>query len=162
MTTKQLFLIWLTAISALTFPTASAQNLDTIKIDSKLSVLNDRAFFKFPTNATNIKRGVDIMSADPNANEETRIVLDIGDMRLVFFAQELFAFGDKELLTTISNQNVKDERTTKILADKDSLQSILSTPIKFDTTRNAILVNSLVVRTQDTQRSIYKDDRKCF
>lgn len=149
MTTKQLFFIGLTAISALIFQTASAQNLDTIKIDNKQSILNNRAFFNFPTYATNIKRGVNIMSADPNANEETRIVLDLGDMRLVFFAQELFALGDEDLLTTITEQNDQEKLKTKILANKDSLQSILSTPTNFDTTKNAILVNSLIVRTQD-------------
>lgn len=149
MANRRLFFIVLITISALIFQTVTAQNLDTLRVENKLSILNDRAFFNFPTNATNIKRGVDIMSADPNANEETRIVLDIGNMRLVFFAQELFAIGDKDLITTITQQNEQGKMKTKILTEKDSLLSILSIPTNFDSTQNAILVNSLVVQTQD-------------
>lgn len=131
------------------FTVLQGQTLENIKLDNKLSVLNDRAFFYFPTEAKNEMRGVDIMSADPNANEETRIVFDNGEMRLIFFAQELFILSDKELLDTITKQNESDQSKTKILTDKDSLQSILSTPTKFDTTQNVILVNSLIVKTQD-------------
>ncbi|HYV94852.1 MAG TPA: hypothetical protein VE978_23965 [Chitinophagales bacterium] len=149
MTIKQILFIGLTVISALSFHTSSGQNLDTIKIDNKQSILNDRAFFLFPTYAINAKRGVDIMSADPNANEETRIVLDIEEMRLVFFAQELYSIGDNNLFASVSKDNEKGNLKTKILTDKDSVQSILSTPTKFDSTKNAILVNSLLVRTQD-------------
>ncbi len=149
MSTIQYLLSVLTVLIALTFQTALGQNLDTIKFDNKQSILNDRAFFNFPTYATNIKRGVDIMSADPNGNEETRIVLDMGEMRLVFFAQELFVLGDNDLLNTITKQNEPGNFKTKILSDKDSLLSILSTPTAFDSTKNAIILNSLVVRTQD-------------
>ena len=125
--------------------------MDTIKLDNKQSILNDRAFFNFPTYAytANIKRNLDIADPNESANEETRIVLDIGDMRLVFFAQELFALGDKDLLTTITKKKEQEKMITKILTDKDDLQSILSTPTKFDSAKDPILVNSLVVRTED-------------
>src|ERR1044072_5052279 len=102
MTTKSLTVIGLITISVLILKTASGQHLDTIKINNKQSILNDRAFFTFPTYATNEQRNVDIMSADPNTNEETRIVHDIGKMRLVFFAQELFSFADEDLLATVT------------------------------------------------------------
>lgn len=144
---KQFLTILLTAFIAST--TLHSQTLENIKLDNKQSVLNDKAFFYFPTEAKNEKRGVNIMSADPNENEETRIVFDNGDMRLVFFAQELFALGDNDLFQTISKQNEKAQTKTKILTDNDSLLSILSTPTKFDSTKNAILINSLIVKTQD-------------
>jgi len=144
---KKYLIILLTVFIAST--TLHSQTLDNIKIDNKQSILNDKAFFYFPTEAKNEKRGVDIMSADPNANEETRIVFDNGDMRLVFFAQELFALADDHLLQTVSEQGEKYQSKTKILTDKDGLLSILSTPTTFDSTEKAILVNSLVVKTQD-------------
>ncbi len=125
------------------------QILENIKLDNKLSILNDKVFFYFPTEAKNEKRGVDIMSADPNENEETRIVFDNGDMRLVFFAQELFALADSDLFNTISKRDEKTQSQTKVLTNKDSLLSILTTPTKFDSTKNAILVNSLVIKTSD-------------
>ena len=144
---KQFLTILLTGFIAST--TLQSQTLENIKLDNKQSILNDKAFFYFPTEAKNEKRGVDIMSADPNENEETRIVFDNGDMRLVFFAQELFILADNDLFQTISKQNEKAQLKTKILADKDSLLSILSTPTKFDSTKNAILINSLIIKTQD-------------
>lgn len=125
------------------------QKLDNIQLDNKLSILNDRAFFNFPTQAKNEKRSVDMMSADPNGNEETRIVFDNGNMRLVFFAQELFTLTDNALFQTVTKQGEKNKLTTKVLTDKDSLLSILSSPTKFDKTQNAILINSLIVKTPD-------------
>lgn len=124
------------------------QHIAQLKLDNKQSILNDRAFFKFPAEAKNVARQGDIMSADPNTNKETRIVLDIGQQRLVFFARELFVASEKNLLETISKDNGANAKS-KILTDKDSLLSVLSTPTKFDSTKNAILVNNLYVRTQD-------------
>jgi len=144
---KQLLTILLTFI--ISSSKLFSQTLDNVKLDNKQSILNNRAFLNFPTNAKNEKRGVDIMSADPNENEETRIVFDSGEMRLVFFAQELYAFADNDLFKTISKQGEKTQSKIKILTDKDSLLSILSTPAKFDSTKNIILLNSLVVKTQD-------------
>ena len=69
-------------------------------------------------------------------------------MRLVFYAQELYVSGDNNLLTTISKSNATGF-VNKILFDRDSILSILSTPTTFDTTQNAILVNCLSVKTQD-------------
>jgi len=147
MTIKNLLISIL--FSGLFLQSTFSQNLDTVRVDNKQSILNDRAFFDFPSTATNIKRGVDIMSVDPNANEETRIIFDIGEMRLVFYAQELFAVGDENILTTVSKQNEIGGLKTKLFFNKDSLVSILLTPSKFDSTRNAILINSLIVQTQD-------------
>lgn len=144
---KQFLTILLTLVVTIT--TLKGQSLENINLDNKLSILNDKAFFLFPTEAKNEKQAVDIMSADPNENEETRIVFNNGDMRLVFFAQELFALADNDLLLSVSEQNAQAQLQTKILFDKDSLLSILSTPTKFDSTKNAILVNSLVVKTPD-------------
>lgn len=125
------------------------QTLDTIQLINRQSILNDRAWFTFPQYAQNIKRGVDIMAADPNSNEETRIVLDIGSMRLVFFARELFTLANQNFVQTISNQNQKAGFNVKPLTDKDGFQSILSSPLEFDSTKDAILVNDLLVKTPD-------------
>ncbi|MBO9684460.1 MAG: hypothetical protein J7502_17625 [Flavisolibacter sp.] len=135
---------------------ASSQKLDTIKIDNQQSILNNRAFFTFPTGAQNIKRGVDIMSADPNENEETRIVLDIGTMRLVFFARELFTLTDNNFVKTISEQNEEAGYKVKVLTDKEGLQSVLSTPTMWDSTKDAILINDLLVKMTD--QSLFQID----
>lgn len=130
------------------FLDGSAQSIATEKLPNKLSVLNGRAFFNFPQEAQNSARQVDIMSADCNTNLETRIVYDRRDMRLVFFAQELYAVGDKRLLTqVVTASNDKSKATTKILADNAKTFAILSTPTVFDEKADAILINSLLVKT---------------
>ena len=114
----------------------------------KLAVLNNKAFFQFPTGAEQIARQTDIMSADPNAERETRVVLDVGEKRMVFFAEELYATAGDNLADGIRSTGGKDFTITT-LDRTDSLLVVLSTPKTFDTTKNAILINSLFVRTQD-------------
>ncbi len=124
-----------------------SQTFEKIKLDNKLSILNDKVFFNFPSDAKNEARKADIMSTDYNINKETRIVFDIGDKRLVFFAQELFALADKDVLQSIEKLEKPNE--VKIQTNKDDLMSILSTPIKYDSTNAAILINRLYVKTSD-------------
>ncbi len=139
----------LTIIVMLFSQFAFAQTLDTIQLSNKQSVLNDRAFFSLPAAAKNEAMGVDIMSSDKNINEETRFVFDIGKMRLVLLATEVYLLADKNFQTSIENNNSKINFKTKVLIDKDSLLSILSIPTQFDKTKEAILVNNLLVKTQD-------------
>jgi hypothetical protein len=140
-------LLLLLSISGLV---SSAQDIATSKLDNQQSILNGRAFATFPTAAINSARPSDIMSADHNINLETRLLLDIQKMRLVFFAQELYALGDKKSVTQfVTQDNVKTGSKTTVVTDNSSLFTILSTPIVFDSTKEAILVNSLLVRTTD-------------
>ena len=127
-----------------------AQEIAASKLDNKQSILNGRAFADFPAAAQNSARPTDIMSADRNNNLETRIVLDIKKMRLVFFAQELYALGDKKTLTQFTaDDDKKTGAKTTVATDNKTLFSLLSTPTAFDSTQAAILVNSLLVRTAD-------------
>lgn len=117
-------------------------------LTNKQSILKDRAFFLFPAAAENKARGTDIMSADPNRNNETRIVFDVKDMRMVFFAQELYSICSGNLLTHALKDD-RDDFKSRILTDSDSLVSVISTPLTFDTTQNAILANTMLVKTAD-------------
>lgn len=126
------------------------QDLKTLELNNKLSILNGRAWFDFPDSAKNIARSVGIMSADKNIARETRIVYDRGEKRLVLFAEELFALGSDDLFELIQKQKVEGmEFEKKVLFETESSVGILSSPTVFDSRRNAILVNSLVVRTPD-------------
>ena len=60
----------------------------------RISILNGKYSFEFPAAAVVSPRVADIMAADPNANRETRVIWDKGDMRLVIFAQELYAITE--------------------------------------------------------------------
>ena len=144
MTIKSLFFSTLFLLATQGF----GQKISGLKLDNKQSILNAKAFFQFPTDAKNVARQADIMSADPNTNKETRIILDIGNQRLVFFARELYVTSNDNLLETISKDNSENAKI-KVQTKRDSLLSVLVTPTKFDSTENAILVNNLYVRTQD-------------
>lgn len=131
-------------------PASRAQSLATLALPNQQSILNERAFFMFPAAAVNSARATDIMAADPNANKETRLVFDSGDMRLVFFAQELFQLADTaQLRRTITAADQRTATRTTVLAKTAGLFAVLSTPSTFDAKANAILINSLVVRTAD-------------
>ena len=127
-----------------------AQNLKTIELSEKIGVLNDKAFFNFPQGAIEEARSHSIMAAPHNQNEETRIIYDDKKKRVVFFAEELFKIGDDSLLEEVSKG--KGEILTysrKILTNKDSIYSILSTPIKFYEGASGMLINKLIVKIQD-------------
>ena len=127
-----------------------AQNLMEIPLTNKLQVLNSKAFFNFPDEAKEEARNSGIMSAPKNPNEETRIIYDNGEKRVVFFAKELFKIGDDSLFEEVSKgkgEILSYQR--KILTDKDYMYSILSTPIKPKEGKNGMLINSLIVKVQD-------------
>lgn len=127
-----------------------AQSISDLPLNNRQSILNDRVFLTFPDSAQNKSRPVDIMSADWNINDETRIMMDMGEMRLVFFAQELYLLGDDKLLEVLKDD--KDKQfvfTHKVLTPSDSLMSVLSTPTKWDSTQKAILINTLTIKTKD-------------
>lgn len=148
---KQVGLFLIASLASHQFVYSQAGGLaDTTRLEKTISILNDKVSFSFPAGAINSPRVADIMAADPNVNKETRIILDNGSMRLVFFAQELYAFGGPKLFDEISKELEPEfDFQRKILSDNDSVQAILSTPARFDSTAAAILVNSLLVRSPD-------------
>lgn len=127
---------------------AQQPSIGSAALTNRQSILNDRAYFMFPQSAENNMRGTDLMSAGPNANAETRILFDIQDMRLVFFAQEVYSTCSGNLLD-ITVKDDRDDFKSKLLTDADSMLSVLSTPLSFDSTKAVILVNTLLVKTAD-------------
>ena len=123
---------------------------DSTKLEKRISILNQKVFFDFPAEAVVSPRVADIMAADPNENRETRVIINNGKMRLVFFAQELFAHSGNSLFEDISKEIEPDFNfQRKIFFDGDSLMTILSTPALFDSTASAILVSSLLIKSPD-------------
>lgn len=131
----------------LTSVSVDCQSPDALLLNNTLPVLNGRAVFSFPENAANVKRSIDIMSADPNENEETRIVLDMDKMRVIFYAQELYTIADGDWKATVTKSS--DAFSNKIISDKEELFAILSTPNQHDAGLDAILVNTMLVKTAD-------------
>lgn len=127
------------------------QSIKRLELNNEQSILKDRVYLTFPDSAKNIARPVDIMSHDPNAEKETRIVFDNGDERLVFFAQELFVLANEKLLETLESEN--DENFvfeySKIKSGSE-VMAIQSIPTKWDDTKGGILINRLTVMTKDS------------
>lgn len=121
---------------------------------NEISLLNNRFFCTFPDSAKNIARPTDIMSADPNINNETRVMYDIGDKRIVFFVQELYMKSVNDLEEHLKEESTKEyPQAVKIIYNKDSILCITMTPSTFDDKRNAILINSLIVKNADNSLS---------
>jgi hypothetical protein len=127
-----------------------AQKVNQLKLDNKQSILNKRVFLHFPDSAKNLTRPVGIMSHDPNAEKETRIVFDNGAERLVFFAQELFLLGDDKLLESMKADKSEEFlfEYTELIKNKE-ITAIQTLPTKWDNTKGGILINSLTIMTKD-------------
>jgi len=136
---------------------STAQSISNIQLSKKQSVLNDKACFTFPDSAIEVHRQTDLMAAPPNPSEETRIVYNMGSMRLIFFAQELYLLADNNLFKEVSGDSAYAANFgSKVFSDKDSLYSIISTPLKYDSLQAGVLIKSLLVRTQDN--SLFRID----
>lgn len=127
---------------------SEAQDVSLLPLDNKQSILNERVFLTFPSGARNVARPVDIMAPDPNINEETRIMMDTGDMRLVFFAQEIYTVAGDDMLAKIQAANAPHQVATKKIMDKDGLIAVLSSPERPDSS-DQTLIGRLLVRTSD-------------
>ena len=139
-------LIVVSGLPAISF----AQSIASLSLANRQSVLNGRASFSFPTDAVNSARPTDIMSADHNINQETRVVLDIKKKRLVFFAQDVYAVSDKSALTNkLAETDKNNKMNSKVLVDNAEIFAILSTPTEFDSKQTAILVNRLTIKSSD-------------
>jgi hypothetical protein len=121
---------------------------------NSISLLNNRFYCTFPDSAKNIARGTNIMSADPNENIETRVVYDIGDKRIVFFAEELLTRNVENLEIKLKKESSKDYPFT--ITTKDNLDSTIcyrKTPLKFNEKSEAILINSIIIKNADNTLS---------
>ncbi len=119
-----------------------------------ISLLNDRFYCTFPDSAKNTARETNIMSADPNINNETRVIYDIGDKRIVFFAVELYIKSVDDLERELKKESSKNyPLAVKTIYDKDSVKCIRLTPSKFDEKKNAIFVNSIIIVNADNSLS---------
>jgi hypothetical protein len=153
--TPALFLI----LAAACIQPVSAQTgiTDTVKLEKTISILNDKVFFHFPAKAMASPRVADIMATDPNANMETRIIYDLGKLRVVFFAQEIFTLSGNNMFNDITKEDPKNaEYTRRQLTSSDSIITVLTTPLVFDSTAGGILINSLLVKTPDN--TVFKMD----
>ena len=143
-----IFLLFCSCQLCLSVP---AQSYAVLPLNNKLSVLNGKAFFSFPDSTVNKPRQVNLMSAAPNLNDETRLIYHSGKMNLIFFAQELYLLSDKKIFNELSgDSSYAANFSSKEFLQKDSLYAIISTPLRYDSLQGGILIKSLLVQTQDS------------
>ncbi len=141
--TNSILLLLLLAIVAPSF--AQFRNL---ALDNRQSILNERAFLSFPAAAKNVMRPVDIMEANPSEDTETRIVMDIDSMRIVFFARERYERSGRQFLEAVREKDQADFKVTR-LKQTDSLDVLLETPLTYDSTESAIAIGRLLIKAAD-------------
>ena len=139
--------IFITAATLLFIATSYGQK-------NEISMLNGRFSFIFPDSAKSEARGVDIMSADPNQNNETRVVYDIGSKRIVFFAEDLLMKSVDDLEAELRKEATKEYPLTVQKKDNfDSTISYIITPQNFNDKGQAILINALIIKNPDNTLS---------
>ncbi|MCX5672063.1 MAG: hypothetical protein NTU94_12165 [Planctomycetota bacterium] len=86
--------------------TAGAGALGKLTVQDKpLTLLGGRVLARMPEGAkVEPRKAANIMGADPSAEEESRVVLDAGNERLVLMAQETFQWADKDFKEVVGKQ----------------------------------------------------------
>lgn len=130
------------------FQPVYSQDIATLSLETEQSLLNDRLTLKFPAIARNESRQADVMAAGPDANNETRILMDIGNKRMVFFAEELFATGTDKLAEELQAIEAPSVRY-QAKQGADGLLTVLVTPTRFDSAAEAIRIASLYLKTRN-------------
>jgi hypothetical protein len=120
---------------------------------SYISMLKSRIYLKCPPEARNEPRPYNLVHVTPSEEQETRITIDTGDKRLVLFAQEMNALAGKNLRTDVESMYTSAERSDyrfQELKTADGMRAVMTTPTRYDTTKDAILINSLIVQMKDS------------
>ncbi len=138
-------------IAILAFPFTIQAQVDTATLSRKMDLLNRKLYLDLPANAKLMPRVADIMAADPNQNQETRIFIEDGNRKLVIMATETLIMATDNFLAELNKaEPTTEDYSRKQLNSGDSVITILNTPtIYYDSTESAILINSLLVKNPD-------------
>ena len=140
---------WLVNILFLVSSNSQAQKISEIRTDNRISILDNKAWFRFPSSTKIITKDATTFSALPGNASETKLVSTIDNKQLTFSARELFlTCSGKDFFTTVTKDD-QDEFVSKVLVDRDSIIAVYSTPLQFDTTESSIMINNLLVRMPD-------------
>ena len=144
---RKVFLALFAAV-LLAVPCAYGQNPEAVKLSNTINVLNGNATLPFPEQAVIAGKQNVVKGEDGVLLSDTKIICDFLDARLIFFLQEMPSVGS-ELVESVAKADAQRSFTTQMLIKTNSLQALVSTPIRFDSTQSAILINRLLVRSDD-------------
>jgi len=134
-------------------PLLLAGALGRLEPSTAVELLGGRLVATMPSGAKVEPRGHGIMSADAPAENETRVVLEAGEERLVVMANDLFATAGDDFASSVkaelgSRGNPGDYDVAVATTGK-GLSAVSVTPRVPDRTGDAVLVESYCVMTAD-------------
>ena len=134
-------------------PLLLAGALGRLEPSTAINLLGGRLVVTMPSEAKVEPRGHGIMSADAPAENETRVVLDAGEERLVVMANDLFATAGDDFVSPVkaelgSQGNASDYDVAAATAG-NGLSAVSVTPRVPDRSGEAVLVESYWVMTGD-------------
>jgi hypothetical protein len=140
-------------LAVLPFSLLGQKDASLPALTSKISLLNDRLSLLCPAQAIISPRPHNVLSPPPSPEQETRITCQLGTGRMVIFVQEMNSFSTHHLLENVKSLYTSEEKPDYLfrsIITTGRLPAILTTPLKRDSTAEAILINSLLVQTKDS------------
>lgn len=117
-------------------------------VDWPLKLLNGRLTIRMPAGAKLEARHENIMSAAESAEEESRVVLDAGDERLIVMAYELLRTASKDFERQVKKMVDTWEMGGARIEARES-RGFLISPAKLDLHKTAVPVLSVVMNHED-------------
>ena len=120
-------------------------------LTNELSLLNGRLNISLPAEAYIEHRPVDIMSAPPSDEEETRIVYDKDSARYVLFVRELGIRTAPDIAERWRKEMEEEDYEVSISGPSivDDMRFFPYAPLTIDTTSSAILIQGLLIETSE-------------
>ncbi|NQU19712.1 MAG: hypothetical protein HQ567_00405 [Candidatus Nealsonbacteria bacterium] len=148
-------------VLCLCLPTHAGELADLELAERPVPLLGDRLRVRMPRDAEIEARGRSLMGADESAEEETRVVFDLGDMRLVLMANETFTTAGEDFESQVRklDQEVKEEGRTarsSLIVEEDGFRVYQTDTDPIDTNDEAIaVVSAWVVHSDGTVQSLF-------
>jgi hypothetical protein len=134
-------------------PLLLAGSLGRLEPSTAVKLLGERLVLMMPSGAKVEPLGHGIMSADAPAENETRVVLDAGEERLVVMANDLFAIAGDDFVSSVKaelgSQGNASDYDVAAAAIGPGLSAVSVMPRIPDRAGDAVLVESYWVMTGD-------------
>ena len=147
------------ALALLVPSVAGAGELATLKPTESMPLLGGRLSVDMPKGTTNTARQASIMAAAESEEDETRLMLDADDERLVVMTYELFATVPTDF-EAAAEKFAQDGQSVEALELDSGLKAFAIVPSSHDTSREAIfLLGALIGHSDGTVQyvAVYVD-----
>lgn len=127
----------------------NAQEISELKLEKKISILNDRVTMMFPLDAIKSESQGNIMGPKQNLDNESTIILTFGKSKLFVLANELFIKNSGKNILDYTENETAGKFINKYVKNDSSLVAVSSIPLKVDYSQKAVLLNNMIVELKD-------------